>query len=89
VKEEELYRLKSFLLRSETRKKILVALSDSDEPLRPTDLSEKLGIQRQNVSARITDLSEEELVKLLNPDDNRNRFYKITEKGQEVLESLD
>lgn len=89
MKEEELYRLKSFLLRSKTRKKILVALSESDEPLRPTDLAENLGIQRHNVSARITDLSDEGLVNLLNPDDNRNRFYKITEKGKEVLESLD
>ena len=83
--DEEFYRLKSFIDRSKNRKKILEFLASKDEALRPTDISEELGVQRTTISERITDLKEEGLVKLLNPEDNRNRYYRITEKGKEVL----
>lgn len=83
--EEEYYRLKSYLDRSKNRKKILNLLADKEEALRPTDIAEELEVQRTTVSERITDLKEEGLVKLLNPDDNRNRYYRITEKGLEVI----
>lgn len=85
--EEEYYRLKSYLDRSKNRKKILNLLADKEEALRPTDIAEELEVQRTTVSERITDLKEEGLVKLLNPDDNRNRYYRITEKGKELIES--
>lgn len=86
MKEEEYYRLKSFIDRSKNRKKILETLISEDQALRPTDISEKLGVQRTTISERITDLKEEDLVKLLNPEDNRNRYYKVTEKGKELLD---
>lgn len=85
MKEEELYKLKAFLDRSKNRKEILKLLDEEDGALRPTDMAKKLGIQRTNISTRVTDLLEEDLVKLLNPEDNRNRYYKITEKGKELL----
>ena len=62
-------------------------MADKEEALRPTDIAEELEVQRTTVSERITDLKEEGLVKLLNPDDNRNRYYRITEKGKELIES--
>lgn len=84
--EKEKYRLKSFLDRSPNRKKILELLSEEEEALRPTDIAQELEVQRQTISSRITDLKEEGLVELLNPDDNRNRYYKITDKGTNILE---
>ena len=86
MEEEEYYRLKSFIDRSKNRKKILETLISEDQALRPTDISEKLGVQRTTISERSTDLKEEDLVKLLNPEDNRNRYYKVTEKGKELLD---
>ena len=87
--EEEYYRLKSFIDRSKNRKKILEFLASKDEAQRPTDISEELEVQRTTISERITDLKDEGLVKLLNPDDNRNRYYKITDKGKELLEKFE
>ena len=87
--EEEYYRLKSFIDRSKNRKKILEFLASKDEAKRPTDISEELEVQRTTISERITDLKDEGLVKLLNPDDNRNRYYKITDKGKELLEKFE
>jgi DNA-binding MarR family transcriptional regulator len=86
--EEEYYRLKSFLDRSKNRKKILEFLDSKDKALRPTDLSTELEVQRSTISDRILDLKEEELVKVLNPKDNRNRYYRITEKGKQLLEDF-
>lgn len=86
MKDQEKYRLKSFLDRSPNRKKILNLLKEQEEALRPTDIAKELEVQRQTISSRITDLKEENLVELLNPEDNRNRYYKITEKGKKVIE---
>jgi DNA-binding MarR family transcriptional regulator len=83
--EEEYYRLKSYLDRSKNRRKILELLNEKEEALRPTDISDELEVQRTTVSERITDLKNEGLVKLLNPEDNRNRYYKISEKGKELV----
>jgi DNA-binding transcriptional ArsR family regulator len=84
--EKEKYRLKSFLDRSPNRKKILELLSEEEEALRPTDIAQELEVQRQTISSRITDLKEEGLVELLNPDDNRNRYYRVNKKGRDILD---
>jgi len=86
--EEEYYRLKSFIDRSKNRKKILEVLASENEALRPTDISEKLEVQRTTISERINDLKDENLVKVLNPDDNRNRYYKLTNQGEEFVSRL-
>lgn len=85
MKEVEYYRLKALLDRSKIRKNILSVLDESDKALRPTDLSKELSVERSNISTRLIDLREKELVKVMNPEDNRNRYYKITERGEKVL----
>ena len=85
--DKEKYRLKAFLDRSPNRKKILKHLKEQEEAQRPTDIGKELEVQRQTISSRITDLKEENLVELLNPEDNRNRYYKITEKGKKILKN--
>lgn len=83
--EEEFYRLKAFLDRSPNRKKILNLLAERQEAMRPTDIASELEVQRETVSRRITDLKDEGLVKVMNPKDNRNRYYRSTEKGKKLL----
>lgn len=85
MEEEELYRLKSFIDRSPNRRKILELLAEKEEALRPSDIAEELEVHRTTVSKRITDLAEEDLVKVMNPEDNRNRYYKITSNGNELV----
>ena len=53
--------------------------------MKPTEISKKIEVHRTTVSKRLADLKEEELVKVLNPEDNRNRYYKITQKGEKLL----
>ena len=86
MKEEELYQLKSYIDRSKNRKKILQLLKNKDEPFTPSEISSELEVHRTTISKRITDLKDKELVKVLNPEDNRNRYYRITEKGKELIE---
>ncbi|MFB6213270.1 MAG: winged helix-turn-helix transcriptional regulator [Candidatus Nanohaloarchaea archaeon] len=88
MEEEELYRLKAFIDRSPTRRKIIELLYKEGEALRPTDIASEIKVQRETVSRRITDLKEEELVEIMNPEDNRNRYYRIAEKGKELWQEF-
>lgn len=83
---EELYRLKALLKRSSIRKRILELLLD--EPLTPTDIGKELEVAQPNISQRLADLKEENLVEVLNPEDHRDRFYAITDKGKKLMSSL-
>lgn len=56
--------------------------------MRPTDIASEIKVQRETVSRRITDLKEEELVEIMNPEDNRNRYYRIAEKGKELWQEF-
>lgn len=86
MKEDELYQLKSYIDRSKNRRKILNLLNEKEEPYTPSEISSKLEVHRTTISKRITDLSEKGLVEVLNPEDNRNRYYRITEKGNKLIE---
>lgn len=87
MEEKELYRLKAFLKRSKIRKKTLELLYE-EQPMTPTEMAAELEMQQPNLSNRLKDLREEELVEVLNPEDNRDRFYKITAKGRELLDNF-
>ena len=79
----------SFVLGSKLCKKILECLSSSGKPLAPLQISEITDIARSNVSTKLGQLSERNLVKCVNPKARKWRFYTITEKGKEVLGKID
>lgn len=72
-----------FIKLSKNREKIFKALDG--ETLKPTDISKKTGIHRNNVSRILSQLREKELVRLLNPENKRGRLYELTEYGEEIL----
>lgn len=86
--EKELYKLKSYIERSKNRTKILELLKEKGEPMTPSQIAKELGVQRPTISQRITGMADQNLVKVLNPEDNMNRYYKLTKKGEEIVESL-
>lgn len=86
--EEEKYKLLSFIRRSEHRKKILKFLEQQEEAQTPTDIAEEQGIHRNHVSNQLGKLKERDLVEIINPDAAHHRYYKITEKGEELAGKL-
>jgi len=72
-----------FIELSKNRKKVFMALER--ETLKPTDISKKTGIHRNNVSRTLSQLREKELIRLLNPENKRGRLYELTEYGEKIL----
>ncbi|WP_295620706.1 winged helix-turn-helix domain-containing protein [uncultured Methanobrevibacter sp.] len=72
-----------FVKLSKNREKVLKALEN--ETLKPTDISKKTDIHRNNVSRILSQLREKDLVRLLNPENKRGRLYELTDYGQEIL----
>jgi predicted transcriptional regulator len=75
----------SFILRSPLCRKILEILTSSKEPLAPVQIAKTTNIQRTNVSKKLIPLVSRNLVKCINPDARKWRFYIITNKGKDVL----
>lgn len=78
----------SYVEMSKNRTNALQTLYESDKPLTPTEVKEKLDIAFNSASRALRELNEKELVKCINPDAPRYRRYKITEEGEEVAEEL-
>lgn len=77
----------SFLLRSPLRRKILNALLD--EPMAPVQIAEETEIDKSNVSTKLGELKEREMVNVVNPEDRKWRFYQITDYGRKMLEEAE
>lgn len=75
----------SFIVRNKNRKAVFEEL---DAPKTPTDLSKKLNLNIGFVSNILIELQERKLVECLSPNEKRNRFYKITDKGKKIKELI-
>lgn len=75
----------SFTVRNKNRKAVFKALT---KPKTPTQLSKELNINIGFVSNLIIGLLKRKLIVCLSPNEKRHRFYKISNKGQKILEEI-
>lgn len=78
---------RQFIKMSKNREKVLRSLKG--ETLNPTEISEKTGIHRNNVSRTLSQLKEKQLVRILNPETKRGRLYELTEDGKTTLDLIE
>ncbi|MGZ4114507.1 MAG: MarR family winged helix-turn-helix transcriptional regulator [Actinomycetota bacterium] len=58
-------------------------------PIRPSELSDRMGLDLSTVSRRITDLEKEGMVRRTpDPDDRRAHLLEVTRKGERAVERL-
>lgn len=81
-----MYNLVSFVTRGSVRRKVLKGLI---RPNTPTELAKTVGVARAAVSRTIQELEKIGLVECLTPDENRDRYYQITETGKKVAEIIE
>ena len=72
----------SFVIRSENRKKVFLALS---KPKTPTEISKEVELNLGYISNIIISLMERKLIECLNPEEKRHRLYRRTKKGEELV----
>ena len=75
----------AFILRGSLRKAVLCNL---EKPKTAKALSKDLNKHIQSVSRSLLELKRKGLVQCMNPKDDRFRFYKITQKGEDLLEKI-
>ena len=81
-----MYNLVSFVTRGSVRRKVLKGLL---KPNTPTELAKTIGVARAGVSRTIQELEKVGLVECLTPDENRDRYYQITDTGKKVAEIIE
>ncbi len=69
-----------------TRRKCLEALSSG--PKMPENIAKSSDEHLSHISRALRELADKELVECLTPKANKNRIYRITKKGNEVLKGL-
>jgi len=72
---------------SQYRRGIVQQLADGDKI--PSEMADEMGYSRAHTSRALTQLRKEGLVELLvDEDTKRNRYYGLTETGEQVVEKL-
>ena len=73
----------SYILRSPLSRQILQTLEMKH--LAPVEIAKKTGIDKSNVSHKLTELVKRGFVECENPEDRKWRFYSITDHGRKML----
>ena len=85
--DDETLILIAYIRNAPTREKVLKSFIDEDF-LRPIQISKKTGLHPNNVSRKLKDLRELELVYVMNPEYHVPKLYRLTEKGKNMLQFL-
>ena len=75
-----------FVLASEHRKKVMLALQD--RPSTPSVISEKTKIYPSHISNTLSELVEKKLVVCLTPKLKKGRLYELTANGKKILKNI-
>ena len=54
----------------------------------PSKIAKDSGILTNHISATLKQLKEHELVECINPEVRKGRLYRLTDKGEELVENL-
>jgi len=85
--DEKVLKMWAFVKCSPNRISILKALNQ-DVPKTPTDLSKETGMRPQNVSNYLIPLNEKRIVKCINDEMTKPRYYTLTKTGKEIIDNL-
>jgi predicted transcriptional regulator len=84
--DEETLKLFAFIKVSPFRLKVLKTLENESKT--PTQISKDVGTRVFYVSRILRELKDRDIVKCINEDKRKFRFYQLTDRGQELLEYL-
>lgn len=75
----------SFILASKERQALLAVL---EAPRTPTQLAKLLGMSQPNISHKLKDMQDNDLVECVNPESRKGRIYRLTTSGAKALKKL-
>ena len=78
--------LLGFILASNYRKKVLLALQEKTDT--PSGIAEKTKIYPSHISNTLSELVDKKLVVCLTPKLKKGRLYELTASGKRILKNL-
>ena len=85
--DDETLILLAYIKNAPTREKVLKSFEGEDF-LRPIQISRKTSLHPNNVSKKLKDLREHELVYVINPEYHVPKLYRLTENGKNIIQLL-
>lgn len=82
----EISYLLGFILASNYRKKVLLALQEKADM--PSGIAEKTKIYPSHISNTLSELVDKKLVVCLTPKLRKGRLYELTANGKKILKNL-
>lgn len=83
---EEQIKIMSYIKRSKYRGNVLKTMEH--ELQFPSQIAKKVNLRINQVSTLLKGLKEKGLVECINEEDTMGRFYRLTEKGKEIVKYL-
>ena len=77
----------SYVNISKYRTKVMKSLEG--EVLIPSQIAKNSGIRTNHISKVLAELKAHELVECINPEVRKGRLYRLTEKGEELVENIE
>ena len=77
----------SYVNISQYRTKVMKSLDG--EVLIPSQIARNSGIRTNHISKVLGELKAHELVECINPEVRKGRLYRLTDKGEEIVENLE
>lgn len=83
---DEILKEISYVEISSYRKKVMKSLDG--EVLIPTQIARNSEIRPNHISKVLAELKAHELVECINPEVRKGRLYRLTDKGEEIIENM-
>ena len=84
---DEMLTESSYVNISKYRTKVMKSLEG--EVLIPSQIAKNSGIRTNHISKVLAELKAHELVECINPEVRKGRLYRLTEKGEELVENIE
>lgn len=83
---DEMLKEISYVQISTYRTKVMKSL-DGDVKI-PSVIAKDSGIKTNHISKVLSELKAHELVECINPEVRKGRLYRLTEKGEEIIDNI-
>ena len=83
---DELLKEVGYVKISTYRTKVMKSLDDQVKI--PSQISKDSGILQNHISAVLKQLKEHELVECINPEVRKGRLYRLTNKGEKIINNI-
>lgn len=82
---DEILKEIGYVLVSNYRTEVMKSLSENAKI--PSTIAKEAGIRTNHISNTLKQLKDHELVECINPEVRKGRIYRLTEKGEDVINS--